>query len=52
MFHALKPSMFATSVLLCAQSAVAQDVLVWSTGNTSGNTAAMATWLMASGQFT
>lgn len=37
----------------CAGSAMASggNVLVWSTGNSSGNTGNVASWLMASGQF-
>ncbi len=44
----------ALALLLCGAgqaNAGPMNVLVWSTGNDSGNTAAVAAWLQASGQF-
>ena len=42
----------AAAILALAASASAQNVLVWSTGNSIGQTGAVAAWLQASGQFT
>jgi hypothetical protein len=42
----------AIIVLLFVGSAAAQNVLVWSSGNSDGNTGNVAAWLQASGQFT
>lgn len=41
----------ACILMIAAGSAAAQNVLVWSTGNSSGNTAGIASWLQASGEF-
>jgi hypothetical protein len=41
----------ACVLMIAAGSAAAQNVLVWSTGNSGGDTAGVASWLQASGEF-
>ena len=44
-------TLIASVLIALATPAAAQDVLVWSTGNSGGDTGAIATYLMASGEF-